>query len=397
MGTIVANGLELAGAIKRPQLHSLTALRAFAALSIFFHHLTTFGIDSPQSILSTNLNLGVSFFFVLSGFVLSYSFDGEFQTPRDVRNFIFQRFFRLWPLHILCAFLAAASLWNRMSLVTAYLVTTLQNAWVPTYGTAYAYNGVSWSISVELFFYLALPFILSLRPRFMMLLISGWTLAALGLLAFTVVLPRPVFPLPSEQWWLDLYITDESFAQFFPPLRMVEFLSGMAAYQLFKRRRIPDAWVAFCQIGAIVCLVGYMRVHAIIVQFFADHSSDMAHDAYRAYGMYPLFAIAIYIFGHQSGMVARVLSCRPLVFCGEVSFAFYMIHQIVIRNLADNFEVDKEYGPLVATIAAAMISFLFSVLLHRTVERPCIDWAKRRFPMSKRARPLSAAPVAALA
>lgn len=165
MDTTTANGVNSTEPPGRPQLHNLTALRAFAALSIFIHHLKVFGIDASQSIRNMDLECAVSFFFVLSGFVLSYSFAGRFLDWRDVRHFVFQRFFRLWPVHMLCSFVALVTLHEPASLLTAYLTTTLQSSWIPTYGTAYAYNGVSWSISVELFFYLLLPFILILRPN----------------------------------------------------------------------------------------------------------------------------------------------------------------------------------------------------------------------------------------
>ncbi|UVK54042.1 acyltransferase [Mesorhizobium sp. AR02] len=396
MDTTTANGVNSIEPPGRPQLHNLTALRAFAALSIFIHHLKSFGIDASQSIRNMDLGCAVSFFFVLSGFVLSYSFAGRFFDWRDVRHFVFQRFFRLWPVHMLCSFFALVTLHGPASLLTAYLTTTLQSSWIPTYGTAYAYNGVSWSISVELFFYLLLPFILILRPNQVMLVICGWTLAVLGLLAFTAVLPGPVFPPSSERPWLDFYVTDASFVQLFPPLRTVEFLSGIAVYQLFRLRRIPAGWLASTQIAAIACLVLYAGVHDEITRSLADHASVMASVAYREYGMYPVFAALVYVFAHQSGAVTRVLSCRPLIFCGEISFAFYMIHQIVIFNLAYNYEFDKHYGPIAATISAAILSLGLSVILHRTAEKPAIAWAKRRFPMSRLAPSSPHMPLAAL-
>lgn len=384
METLTANNgrLWVAG---RPQLDNLTALRAFAAFSVFIHHLKVLGIDASRSIWDMYLGCAVSFFFVLSGFVLSYSFTGRFLGWRDIRNFIFQRVLRLWPLHMLCCFFAVLTLRAPTSLFTAYLTTTLQSSWVPTYGTAYGYNGVSWSISVELFFYLLLPFILILRPSQSMLVICGWTLAVLGLLAFTAVLPEPVFPPPSEPLALDFYVTDASFAQLFPPMRMMEFLSGIAVYRLLRRQRIPDGWVAFCQIAAVACLVLYARAHAQITQFLADHASVMASTAYHEYGMYPLFAAMIYVFAHQSGVVTRALSCRPLVFCGEISFAFYMIHQIVIIYISRNLDIVQNHGPIVAAISAAILSLGFAIILHRTIEKPSIDWAKQRFPMSRQA------------
>ncbi|WP_195175837.1 acyltransferase [Mesorhizobium sp. INR15] len=385
MAASTANGEELAGAGRRPQLHNLTSLRAFAALAIFLHHLNILGIDVSQSAWNMNLGGAVSFFFVLSGFVLSYSFEGQFLTWRDTRNFIFQRFFRLWPVHIICFFIAVVILQAPVNLFTAYLTTTLQSSWFPTYGTAYTHNGVSWSISVELFFYLTLPFILTLRPRSAMLLACGWTLAVFSLFAIAAVLPSPIFPPQSPQPWRDFYVTDASFVQLFPPFRMIEFLAGIVLYQFFKDHRIPDRWVAFCQIAAIVCLLFCARTYDDVAQFFAEHTSDMTSVAHREFGMYPMFAIIVYVFAHQSGFVTRLVSFRPLVLCGEISFSFYMIHQIVIRNLHYNFDIDGQYGSIAAALSAGVISLIFAIIFHQTVEMPAIRWAKRHFPMSKHA------------
>jgi len=388
-GNLAVDDAQPAKATARPMLLNLTALRAFAALAIFVHHLTELGIDASRSIRDMYLGCAVSFFFVLSGFVLAYSFSGRFFGWHDIRNFIFQRFFRLWPVHVLCFFLALVARHPPTSLFTAYLAATLQGSWFPTYGTAYAYNGVSWSISVELFFYLALPFIVILRPNQVMLVVCCWTVAVLGLIALTATLPGPVFPPPSEKPWLDLYVTDASLVHLFPPVRMVEFLSGIAVYRLFSSRRISNDWVTFCQVAAVVCLMLWACVHAEITQFIADHASLMASVAYREFGLYPLFAAIVYVFAHQSGSLTRVLSCRVLVFCGEISFAFYMIHQVVIHVLAYNFEIRQHCGPTVAAISAGMLSLGFSIVLHRAVETPGMDWARQKFPMTRRA-PLSA-------
>lgn len=377
------NDARLAAATARPTLLNLTALRAFAALAIFIHHLTELGIDASRSIRDMYLGCAVSFFFVLSGFVLAYSFSGRFFGWRDIRNFILQRFFRLWPVHMLCFFLALVARRPPTSLFTAYLATTLQSSWFPTYGTAYAYNGVSWSISVELFFYIALPFIVILRPNKIMMVVCAWTVAVLGLIALTATLPGPVFAAPSEKPWLDLYITDASFVHLFPPVRMVEFLSGIAVYQLFRTWRLSDHWVTFCQITAVVCLALWACVYAGITHFLADHASLMASIAYREIGLYPLFAAIIYVFAHPSGALSRALSCRVLVFCGEISFAFYMVHQIVIHVLAYNFEATQYVGSTAAAIMAGILSLGFSIVLHRTVEIPGMDWAKQRFPIAR--------------
>ena len=99
--TTTANGVNSIESPGRPQLHNLTALRAFAALSIFIHHLKVFGIDASQYIRNMDLECAVSFFFVLSGFILSHVYLQPAGEKRlNYKSFLWARLSRIYPLHI---------------------------------------------------------------------------------------------------------------------------------------------------------------------------------------------------------------------------------------------------------------------------------------------------------
>ena len=84
------------------KLDALTGLRALAALAVFAQHF--------MRIMEIKVNLGpiggiaVSFFFVLSGFILVYVYKGRL-TSSTTPKFYFTRFARIWPLHIACLLL----------------------------------------------------------------------------------------------------------------------------------------------------------------------------------------------------------------------------------------------------------------------------------------------------
>ena len=79
-------------------IDGLTSLRFFAALAIVFHHAR--GLVFPDSFMpGVPLAAGVSFFFVLSGFILSYVYTGRLEKV-GLYNFYTSRFARLWPAHI---------------------------------------------------------------------------------------------------------------------------------------------------------------------------------------------------------------------------------------------------------------------------------------------------------
>jgi peptidoglycan/LPS O-acetylase OafA/YrhL len=142
-----------AGAPAGRPLPRLTSLRAVAALAVFAFHLGRWDV-LPQNPLPLGY-VGVGFFFVLSGFILTWSA----QSGTTARRFWWRRFARVYPLHLVTA-LAALAL-----PVTAFRTTpagvganlALVQAWVPVEDVVYSLNGVSWSLSNEAAFYLAFP------------------------------------------------------------------------------------------------------------------------------------------------------------------------------------------------------------------------------------------------
>ena len=81
------------------QLNALTALRFFAAVLIVFHHsIGNFGISPEIGNYFPNAQ-AVSFFFVLSGFVLAYSYK-SLDNSKAITSFLISRIARVWPLHI---------------------------------------------------------------------------------------------------------------------------------------------------------------------------------------------------------------------------------------------------------------------------------------------------------
>lgn len=120
--------------------------------------------------------------FVLSGFILTCVYDNRLRR-RDVPRFWLTRWARLWPLHIVC--LAIATLFFHVgvevgsdptgrsscpSLVAQFL---LLQSWLPINYWISDLNGVSWSISTELFFDLIFPLLLlGNRNRFYLKIIT---------------------------------------------------------------------------------------------------------------------------------------------------------------------------------------------------------------------------------
>lgn len=147
---------------KLEKLDTLTSLRFVAAVMIVVGHGYAY-FHYPDFPLHFPLNQGVSFFFVLSGFVLAYAYP-ELPSVKHVTRFIWARFARIWPAHIasivLMLCLVPPTLWYvppSHPLLYSIANVLMVQAWIPFQESYLGLNGVSWSISTEFFFICVSP------------------------------------------------------------------------------------------------------------------------------------------------------------------------------------------------------------------------------------------------
>ncbi len=167
----------------------LDALRFFAFFAVFLHHaLISLGYYNPNPTFKfikknflSNGSLGVSFFFVLSGFLITYLLleEKEHFGKIDIKKFYMRRILRIWPLYFLIVLLSLFIFPLFKDSVPANFPirfnTDELNPWLYV-GFAgnfdYLRNGISnvligilWSVSIEEQFYLFWPLIIALIPR----------------------------------------------------------------------------------------------------------------------------------------------------------------------------------------------------------------------------------------
>src|SRR5215470_16314732 len=92
--------------MRKPELPALTGIRFYAALIVFLSHLPLVpGADSlaGRRLLFNAGVVGVSFFFVLSGFILTYNYVDIFRhrlPARDYKKFVWDRLTKIYPVHL---------------------------------------------------------------------------------------------------------------------------------------------------------------------------------------------------------------------------------------------------------------------------------------------------------
>ena len=352
-------------------LDALTGLRFVAALCVFVHHARErFRIDSWN--LGSLGGVAVGFFFVLSGFILTHVY-GATMRRESVGAFYKARFARIWPLHIAClvAFFVLIRHGSppQSSEEFARLArhVLLLQSWTTDLSSALDLNGVAWSISVELFFYACFPLLCLVgNRRFFVIYGVLALLTALALTFGEIALARDPGLRPAVM----------AIVHVLPPMRLLEFATGIAAARLVTKKLVLDEGRVRAGRELLLELAGVASVvfayllfgPAMWIERVLPNASFPVLTGYLPKGPgYALpFAVLIVVMARSTGLIARMLASKPIVFLGEVSFSFYMIHAIVLMVVEQSHLPDWRVSFAVALVLAVAAS----TLLYSVVEMP---------------------------
>ncbi|MFC0842500.1 acyltransferase family protein [Streptomyces noboritoensis] len=350
------------------RLPTLTGMRFVAAAAVVLCHFSLYIRGNPD--FWRNLGqVGVSFFFVLSGFVLTWS-----ARPGTPARAVWRaRAAKIFPNHLLVgAAHAGLMLLTGKAIVAAQILptATLTQSWIPGFDLTTAVSPVSWTLSCEVFFYLTFPLLLARIRRIPATYL--WC-AACALVAVIFTLPtiaeqfvphgKPMSPLlpylDNHAWFVD----------FFPLARAFEFALGMVLARIVAAGK----WV---QLGMAPAAVLFVLAYWL----------SMGSGLY-SFSAATVIPIAMLIC---SGAVADVEG-RPsplrhpyLVRLGEISFALYLVHKPVIDYGMKLLGIPHFSGMAlvdqVATLAPLLgVALLLAWLLYVGVERPVTRyWGRRR-------------------
>ncbi|MFE2287548.1 acyltransferase family protein [Streptomyces sp. NPDC059443] len=364
------------------RLLSLTGMRWAAALLVFCFHVTVetgfFGEARDKETLARLFGggaSGVSFFFVLSGFVLTWSARSHDSKVAFWRR----RFARIYPSHFVM-FLAAVAylMWTGAELSgrVAAANLTLTQSWAvlgPDYW--YGYNGVSWSLSVEFFFYFTFPFIV---PVIVRMGVRGWWAIVVVCTGLVVAMPYLMEPVAEKTGIRELY-----FVYLCPPVRLLEFAVGIALALLVKSGRWHGPNMT---LSSVVFLAGLLLNKTIAAETSQWLVAGAAVGVIGCVLMIPAAARA------DIRGTASIWRHPRMVWLGEVSFCFYLVHELVLYSTVYLFHGAPRLRTVQATalmFACFSVALILAVLVHELVEKPFV---KRLSPKSKRRGRGSAVP-----
>ena len=348
---------ETVAVASRPvALDRLTSLRAFAAFAVFGLHV------GRAHLLQTGAWTGggyvaVSFFFVLSGFVLVWSSPSSVTAKRFYRR----RFARLYPAHIvmLAVALVAAGTLTGTGLVGVLLGGLLLQAWATSSSVVFSGNAVAWSLSCEAFFYALFPALLAAmrraRQRTLLISVTGLYAAA----ATLAIVGVAVSGMTANNDLNNLVYTD-------PLIRLPEFLLGMAAGVAFC-----DGWrPAINMRAAVLALLGLYVLLTPVLDVPGPLLDTVT----------PLLFVGIVLGAANRDMARRPgwLTHPALIYAGQASFCFYLVQLLVVTRAREILGT----GGLAAG-ASFLAAVAGAVILRHAVE----------LPMQRRLRPSQHAPI----
>ena len=375
-----------------PRLDAITGLRWWAAFGVFGFHMVIFAPLAPvvNSFLAIG-DYGVAFFFVLSGFVLTYSY-----RPTTAKStFYWRRFARIYPLHFVTLLLAIpvfysfmpdpADWWVKPVNVGILLLSIfLLQGWSRDPAILFSGNPAAWTLTVEAFFYTLHPIL----SRGLTRLGRRGALIAAAVVAIITIDFRIAIQFDPSGFVAGLPL---------PILRVNEFLLGMCLAWAFRLgwRMGMHPWLPAAGIAVVA-------TSFVVAEQLAPESGVMTVIMMLLPAAMTLLFGALIVTTSAAEVAGRVrwMRWRPLVALGEWSFAFYLIHATIIyAALTVVGYQPARWMNLLWYAALLVVAIAGAAALHLWLERPVeskmraaeVRWRSRRAARRTETAPSAAA------
>lgn len=319
--------------MKKENIAPLTGLRGLAAYSVLIAHCisASFMYGGPpnefQPFAGRLAYFGMSLFFVLSGFVIHYNYARTIKMGnlvQSVYRFMTARIARLYPLYALVIVFSLSGLESNQfddNSPAIWAYATMTQSWFNLQDVTFA---PTWSISTEFFFY---TFFLVLLPVAFLVRRPLVTLAVFCLVAFLA--------LPSALPWIYTNLAPDSWGwviYYSPYIRVLEFICGVLASLAFVevKKNVPSQRISN------LITIGLLSTVAILL--FANPFGGTQFGVLRSNFMYaPSIAFLLVIICCNNTWFSALLSSKPFLFAGEISYSVYLLQFWIITALGPSF------------------------------------------------------------
>lgn len=337
---------------------SLTGVRAIAAYMVFFHHYLTANCQGQfWCSLVMEFHTGVTLFFVLSGFLITYRYYHSSNLhPNWFFNYLKNRIARIMPLVFIITLLTLIVTQNK-SFSDWFLSLSLLKGFSPQ--TNFLVISQTWSLTVEWCFYFFAPFLFfflkkgtSLFLIFLALFLTSCFLISGG------VITNPNQFASSHIFFFIYTFFGRSFEFFIGVFLALFILQGKTKNYKF-----------FTYLGLLFIFLTFLAI------------TNFQSTAYR-YGIFTLpgllianfllpISITIFFYGliTEQTIIKNTLSTKLFILLGESSYAFYLIHIGVLADLIPSFFRTNLF-------IFFLTLNLISIFLFFTLEKPLNKFVK---------------------
>jgi len=378
-------------AIEKPaRLNALTGLRCFAAINILFFHFSNpqwfnfrFYIPTPFSprpysfeiLLAPVVNAGyvsVSYFILLSGFVLAYNYSGRARAGELGKvRFWKARFTRLYPVYLLSLLLSWGMVareygahthgmfWTGMALTPLLL-----QGWIPAIATFL--NTPAWTMSAESFYYVLFPWMAQWkRPErvssHVLKLAAVWILGMMPGALYMFFNPDSI--AHPDRWsygpWLQAL-------KYTPYAHLASFVFGVLLAELDEVMVRDSHLRLWLGIGGFAGIYGVLLLGPVVPY-------AIMHDGL----LMPFFACIVLGLAGENGL-SRALGLRPLVFVGEASYCLYLLHFNLWNMIHDSHILDRtgliRFDPWISYVFLILLALLALHFVEKPAQKVLRRW-----------------------
>ncbi|MBN2044965.1 MAG: acyltransferase [Anaerolineales bacterium] len=357
------------------RLEQLQFLRFFASLWIVIYH---FGVGTvpfdrePFIRVVRGDSFIVSFFFVLSGFIIAYVYYPQALKGINFKDFLVKRLSRFLPLYWVTLAIMMVLFWQKSSrpVFVSALEIPLLHAWVPN--ALFGFNFPDWAMSVFLAIYAIFPLLFSWIVRqgdkkAGQLIIGFWVASQL-----VIHILDAIFSGGGISWWGD-------FIRFNPLFHLNTFLLGVLGgyyYRLHWVEKPANQSVNSIQIVLAAILFTGFALYRYELQQATPFRLAFATGLLAPYYLWVLILLA-----RDTGRLSNFLSSRVLVMLGDLSFSIYLlqspVYELYEKHLLPRFEFHFPWSEpfhfyiyLILLFAAAFFSrHLFEIPIQRFIRQ----------------------------
>ncbi|MBF0480632.1 MAG: acyltransferase [Desulfovibrionaceae bacterium] len=376
----------------------LTACRALAAFAVLIQH----GIDvsftySGKLILHSYVAplgyIGMSIFFVLSGFVITYNYSHFFYEKKWLEAFKYfsiARFSRLYPLYFIFFILSLNYMPSPQfnnELITYLSYLTLTQCWFNLEMTTF---NVAWSISSECFFYLAFA-VFALFPfrsttsrsrKIEAVLVS---VGIVGLLYFLFCNQEAILSFLIQHFSHRSYPGDNVWIWFeynSPYMRIFDFIVGTYAARIFLADSKQNTYVEPTLRVKVMTLASLSAIAFLLMcSAFTLFAESFLFFLTKNFAYSPFLAYLIYASARYKNFVSRFLTNKWLIAAGEISYSVYIVQAWTISLVTYSSPAPMLLGYFNSCVKFALILVLttaFGYGSYNVLEIPSRKFLRNR-------------------